>query len=45
MDKEDNQCSELSEKTINILDNDALVNLFISTQQNNLDLCITKSIE
>ena len=38
MDKEENQCSELSEKTMNILDNDVLVNLFVSTQKNNLDL-------
>jgi hypothetical protein len=45
MDKEDNQCSELSEKTMDILDNDVLVNLFVSTQQNNLDLCIKKGIE
>ena len=45
MNKDENQCSELSEKTTDILDNDVLVNLFISTQQNNLDLCIKKSIE
>ena len=45
MNKEENQCSELSETTTDILDNDVLVNLFISTQQNNLDLCIKKSIE
>ena len=45
MDKEENQCSELSEKTIDILDNDVLVNLFVSTQKNNLDLCIKKAIE
>jgi len=45
MDKEKNQCSELSEKTMNILDNDVLVKLFVSTQKNNLDLCIKKSIE
>jgi len=45
MNKEKNQCSELSEKTMNILDNDVLVNLFVSTQQNNLDLCIKRSIE
>ena len=44
MDKEENQCSELSEKTADILDNDALVNLFVSTQKNNLDLCITRGI-
>ena len=44
MDKEKNQCSELSEKTMHILDNDILVNLFVSTQQNNLDLCIKMAI-
>jgi hypothetical protein len=45
MDEEGNQCSELSEKTMDILDNDVLVNLFVSTQKNNLDLCIKKGIE
>ena len=44
MDKEENQCSELSEKTADILDNNVLVNLFVSTQKNNFDLCITRSI-
>ena len=45
MDKEENQCLELSEKTADILDSDVLVNLFVSTQKNNLDLCIKKGIE
>jgi hypothetical protein len=45
MNKEETQCSELSTKTSDILDNDVLVNLFVSTQKNNLDLCIKKSIE
>jgi hypothetical protein len=44
LDKEENQCSELSKKTMDILDNDILVNLFVSTQKNNLDLCIKKGI-
>jgi hypothetical protein len=44
MNKKENQCSELSEKTMDILDNDVLVNLFVSTQKNNLDLCIRMSI-
>ena len=44
LDKKESQCSELSKKTMDILDNDVLVNLFVSTQQNNLDLCIEKSI-
>ena len=42
MNKEENQCSELSETTMDILDNDVLVNLFVSTQKNNFDLCIKK---
>ena len=45
MNKEENQCPELSDKTMDILDNDVLVNLFVSTQKNNLDLCIKSSIE
>jgi hypothetical protein len=45
MNKEENECPELSQKTLDILDDDVLVNLFVSTQQNNLDLCIKKSIE
>ena len=45
LDKEESQCSALSEATINILDNDILVNLFVSTQKNNLDLCIERGIE
>ena len=44
MDKEENQCSELSEKTADILDNNVLVNLFVSTQKNNLDLSIKGGI-
>jgi hypothetical protein len=44
MNKEENQCSELSETTMDVLDNDVLVNLFVSTQKNNLDLCIKRSI-
>jgi len=30
---------------MNILDNDVLVNLFVSTQKNNLDLCIEQAIK
>ena len=45
MDKKKNQCSELSEETMNILDNNVLVNLFVSTQMNNLDLSIKRGIQ
>ncbi len=40
---EDTKCSELTELTAESLDNEALRDLFISTQKNNLSLCI-KSI-
>ena len=45
MDKQENQCYELSEETMNILDNNVLVNLFVSTQMNNLDLSIKGGIQ
>ena len=45
MDKQENQCPELSEETMNILDNNVLVNLFVSTQMNNLDLSIKRGIQ
>ena len=45
MTKEENQYSKLSEKTADILDDNVLVNLFVSTQRNNLDLCIKKGIK
>jgi hypothetical protein len=45
MHKEENQCPELCEKTADILDNDVLVNLFVSTQKNNLNLCIQSAIK
>ena len=34
------QCPELTEKTAEALDNEVLKGLFITTQRNNLDLCI-----
>jgi hypothetical protein len=45
MDKAENECSELSAETAKILDNNVLANLFVSTQQNNLDLCIERAIK
>ena len=45
MHKQENQCSELGEETMNILDNNVLVNLFVSTQMNNLDLSIRRGIQ
>jgi len=44
MEKEENKCPELTEQTAEVLDNDTLLNLFVSTQMNNLDLCIRKGL-
>ena len=39
------QCSELTTKTAEALDNKTLQQLFISTQKNNLNLCIEYDIQ
>ncbi len=44
MHKQDNMCPELTEKTAEALDNEVLKHLFISTQKNNLDICIKYGI-
>jgi hypothetical protein len=44
MGKEENKCPELTEQTAGVLDNEILLNLFVSTQMNNLDLCIKKGL-
>ena len=40
MHEKEKQCSELTKKTAEALDNEVLKGLFITTQRNNLDLCI-----
>jgi hypothetical protein len=40
MRAEGSNCSELIEKTANALNSDTLKLLFVSVQQNNIDLCI-----
>jgi len=44
MDQKENQCPELSKRTMDILDNDVLIKLFVATQKNNLELCIKNGI-
>ena len=39
MHKSDQKCPELTEKTAEALDDEALQGLFIITQRNNLDQC------
>ncbi|KAI0251343.1 hypothetical protein BJV78DRAFT_1126691 [Lactifluus subvellereus] len=44
MRMEDSNCDELVEKTVNVLDDDRLKLLFVSVQQNNIDICIQHAI-
>ena len=45
MDIPENDCPELSEKTANAIDDSCLQELFVSTQMNNLDLCVRSGLE
>src|ERR1700722_19546568 len=45
MDKPQATCHELTERTANALDNNVLQMLFVSTQRNNLELCIRYALE
>ncbi len=40
MDIPENNCPELTEKTANAIDDASLQELFVSTQMNNLGLCV-----
>jgi hypothetical protein len=45
MDLSENNCPELTEKTANAIDDASLLQLFLSTQMNNLDLCVQAAIQ
>ena len=38
-------CTELIEKTANVLDDDTLKLLFVSVQENNINLCIHSAVK
>ena len=40
MDIAENNCPELTEQTANAIDEVSLQELFVSTQKNNLNLCV-----
>jgi len=44
MQKENTECSALINETANAIDDDILKLLFVSVQQNNLDLCIEQAV-
>jgi hypothetical protein len=45
MDKNDAYCGLLIERTAGILDDEVLQQLFVSTQQINLELCMKYAVE
>ena len=45
MDVTENNCPELTEKTADAIDDDSLLQLFVSTQRNNLDLCVKVGLQ
>jgi hypothetical protein len=45
MHKPERKCPELTQETANAIDNKSLHQLFISTQMNNLDLCVECALQ
>ena len=44
MDLEEKNCAELTQQTADVIDNDTIHQLFVSTQMNNLDLCVKSAL-
>ena len=44
MDMPDKDCSELTEKTADAITDTSMHQLFVSTQRNNLDLCVKSAL-
>lgn len=40
-----NNCAELTEETANSIDDDDLHELFVSSQRNNLNLCVKSALQ
>lgn len=45
MDLPENTCPELTEKTAEAIDDEGLYQLFISTQMNNVNLCVHAALQ
>ena len=45
MDLEENNCPELTLQTADAIDDVAIHRLFVSTQMNNLDLCVKSALQ
>ncbi|KAF8325715.1 hypothetical protein F5887DRAFT_1065308 [Amanita rubescens] len=44
LDLPENDCAELTQTTADVIDSDSMHQLFISTQMNNLDLCVKSAL-
>ncbi len=45
MDLPEKNCPELTETTAEAIDDDSIYQLFVSTQMNNLDLCVKSALQ
>ena len=45
MHEPDKNCPELTQETASAIDNSTLYQLFVSTQMNNLDLCVQSALQ
>ena len=45
MDLPEKNCAELTQKTADAIDDEIMHDLFISTQMNNLDLCVKSALQ
>jgi hypothetical protein len=45
MDLQEMNCPELTQQTADALDEDSIHQLFVSTQMNNLDLCVKSALQ
>jgi len=45
MDLPEKNCAELTQQTADAIDDDSIHHLFVSTQRNNLDLCVKSALE
>ena len=45
MNEQEKNCPELTQETANAIDESSLYELFVSTQMNNLDLCVKSALQ
>ena len=45
MHKPENNCPELTQETANAIDDTSLHELFVSTQMNNINLCVKSALQ